>query len=499
MAENLKHGAVIVRRQLPHGLHCPLADAPGRAVDNPAQPQIVRRGGNQAQIGQHVLYLRPVKEAGAADDPIGDAVALEGIFQLVGLGIHPIQYRVIPPVGPLAVSGHDLGSHILGLVVFVVRHIQLQWLPRPLVAPQFLALPPLVVADDGVGRVQDVGGTTVVLLQPDGAAVLVLLLKAEDIFNGCAPELIDALVIVAHHADVAPAPCQQGGEQILQVVGVLILVDQHILEAPLPVEAHLLLLLQQLYREEDQVVKVHGVGGEHPAHILAVDFADADAADIPALSGTVQIVPGADAAVLCPADLAQHGFWREHLVIQIHVLQDAFEQAQAVRRVIDGKAAGKAQPLRVPPQNAHAGGVEGAGPDVIGLRPQHPFQPLFQFPRRLVGEGDGQDAPGGHRVQGRNALCLFPAPQQDLQLPLIGIGGHFVAVPRPAVFQQIGNAVNQHSGLAAARPCQDQQRPFGGQHRLPLHGVQRREFLRDHCLAGLYVLSFKIRIHGKKS
>ena len=283
------------------------------------------------------------------------------------------------------------------------------------------------------------------------------------------------------------------------MVGVLILVDQHILEAPLPVEAHLLLLLQQLYREEDQVVKVHGVGGKHPAHILAVDFADADAADIPALSGTVQIVPGADAAVLCPADLAQHGFWREHLVIQIHVLQDAFEQAQAVRRVIDGEAAGEAQPLRVPPQNAHAGGVEGAGPDVIGLRPQHPFQPLFQFPRRLVGEGDGQDAPGGHRVQGRHAPGLFPARQQNFQLSFIGPGGHFVAVPRPAVFQEVCNAVNEHRGLAAARPGQNQQRPFRGQHRLPLHRVQSREILRNHRLAGLYVLSFKIRIHAVKS
>ena len=143
--------------------------------------------------------------------------------------------------------------------------------------------------------------------------------------------------------------------------------------------------------------------------------------------------------------------------------------------------------------------MEGAGPDVIGLRPQHPFQPLFQFPRRLVGEGDGQDAPGGHRVQGRHALGLFPACQQNFQLPFIGIGGHFVAVPRPAVFQQIGNAVNEHRGLAAARSRQDQQRPFRGQHRLPLHGVQGREFLRDHCPAGLYVLSFKIRIHGVKS
>ena len=406
---------------------------------------------------------------------------------------------MVPPVGPLPVSGHDLGGHVLGLVVFVVRHVQLQRLPRPLVAPQLLALPPLVVADDGVGRVQDVGGAAVILLQPDGAAVFILLLKAEDVLNGGAPELVNALVVVAHHTDVAPAPCQQRGEQILQVVGILILVDQHILEAPLPVCPYILLLLQQLHREEDQVVKVHGVGREHPAHILAVNLSDADAADVPALSGAVQIVSGADAAVLGPADFPQHGLGGKHLVVQVHVLQDAFEQAQAVRRVIDGEAAGKAQPLRVPPQDAHAGRVEGAGPDVVGLRPQHPLQPLLQLPRRLVGKGDGQDAPGGHRVQGRDALCLFPAPQQNFQLPFIGPGGHFLAVSRPAVFQQIGNAVNQHRGLAAARPCQNQQRPFGGQHRLPLHGIQCREFLRDHCLAGIYVLSFKIRIHGVKS
>ena len=103
------------------------------------------------------------------------------------------------------------------------------------------------MADDGVGGIQNILGGTVVLLQPDRANAPILLFKTQDILNIGATEPIDALIIIAHHADVAIASRQQTGQQVLQMVGVLILVHQHIAELPLIVLPHLRAALQQLY------------------------------------------------------------------------------------------------------------------------------------------------------------------------------------------------------------------------------------------------------------
>ena len=104
----------------------------------------------------------------------------------------------------------------------------------------------MLLLDDGVGRVQDVLGGAVVLLQPDDPGALVLLLEGEDILDGGAAEAVDGLVVVAHHADVLRSlPARVDGQQVLQVVGVLVLVDQHVAELVLVIVPHLLVLLEQ--------------------------------------------------------------------------------------------------------------------------------------------------------------------------------------------------------------------------------------------------------------
>ena len=99
-----------------------------------------------------------------------------------------------------------------------------------------------------VGGAEDIAGGTVILLQPDGDGVGILLFKGKNVFNGSPAELIDALVIVAHHAEIAPAAGQQRAEHILGVVGVLIFVHQHIAELVLVIFPHIVLGLEQLHR-----------------------------------------------------------------------------------------------------------------------------------------------------------------------------------------------------------------------------------------------------------
>ena len=116
------------------------AQTPGRVVDNPPQPQIVRPVVDDAQIGHHVLDLRPVEEPGAADNPVRNAVVLEGIFQSVGLGIRPVQNGKILEV-TLIGARNDFGGHIAALCRAVGGLVDRNGIALAVGRPEPLALP----------------------------------------------------------------------------------------------------------------------------------------------------------------------------------------------------------------------------------------------------------------------------------------------------------------------------------------------------------------------
>ena len=461
-------------------LHGGGPDAPGRVVDDAGQAQIVVGVVDGAEVGHHVLDLRPVEEADAPDDAVGDAVALEGLLKLVGLGVHAVEHRVIPPAPARGEAGQDLGGHELGLVVLVHGGVAVNLVPRLVLRPQLLALAALIVADDRVGRLQDVFGGAVVLLQPDHPRPLVLGLEGEDVLDGGPPEAVDGLVVVAHHADVLVPPRQGGGQQILEVVGVLVLVNEYIAEFFLVILPNVIKILEQADGVQDDVVEIQGVGLPEAALILGVDLGDFHQPVVPRLLTLLKVVLPQLHGVLGPGNIAQDGAGGEGLLVQVEVLHNVLDHPLGVGGVVDGEGTGEAQPVDVPPQDAHAGGVEGGGPDVVGRRPQHPLQPLLQLPGGLVGEGDGDDGPGDRRVYPAQPLLLrllggigvLDVALQKGQVCGGGPGGRLIAVRPAAILHQVGDAVNEHGGLAAARPRQQQQRPIGGQCGPPLLRVQ---------------------------
>ena len=347
-------------------------------------------------------------------------------------------------------------------------------------------------------------GAAVILLQADGARTFVLLLKIEDVFDRRAPEFVDALVIVSDDADVAPAVRQQRSELVLQVVRVLILVDEHIPELPLPIFAHVVKIAQQAYGVVNQVVKIHRAGGKQAAPVFLIRFANLDFADVPRRPRAGEIRLRRDLRVLGTADLRQQRAVREALVVQLHVLDDVLHHRLAVRRVIDREAVRIAQPIGVPPQDTHTGRVERGRPDVRRLRAEHLFQPLLQFPRRLVRKRDGDDAPGidaairGARLRRPvfRIVRLSGAPLQQGNVVLRRIVRKLVRVRCAAILQQIGNAVDQHRGFAAASPRQQQQRAFRRQHRLSLHRIEAGKFRLNEALARSNITCFKIITHS---
>ena len=94
-----------------------------------------------------------------------------------------------------------------------------------------LAVLPRALADQRVGRVEHALGRAVVALErhhPRGRRVLVR--KAEDVLDGGGAERIDRLRVVADHRDALAARAQQLEDLRLQRVGVLVFVDQDVIE-----------------------------------------------------------------------------------------------------------------------------------------------------------------------------------------------------------------------------------------------------------------------------
>src|SRR3546814_20960452 len=67
---------------------------------------------------------------------------------------------------------------------------------------------------------------------------------------------------------------EEQDQLVLHRVGVLVLVDQHVLEAALVVLEQVGAALQELHGVAEQVVAVHGAGPEEPGLVLGVDVGD---------------------------------------------------------------------------------------------------------------------------------------------------------------------------------------------------------------------------------
>ena len=276
------------------------------------------------------------------------------------------------------------------------------------------------------------------------------------------------------------------------MVGVLVLVHQNIAELVLVVGQYLRLLPQQRDGVVDDVVEVHGAGGAELFCVGRIDLGHP--AQLPislavVLSGEVL---RALVLILGAADDTQNALGRKGLLIQVQILQNILDDPLGVVGVIDRKVLVKADPVGIPPQDTDTGGVESGGPDIVCHGPQTGRQAVLQLPRRLVGEGDGNDLPGTGHVHGAQAagplrVRRLRALRKILQKRQVLPGGplrHLLAVAAPAVGQQVVDPLNEDRGFAAASPRQQEQRSLRGHGCLALHGVQAPEILGNDRLPG---------------
>ena len=356
------------------------------------------------------------------------------------------------------------------------------------------------MADHGVGGIQNVLCGAVILLQTDGPGPGVLLFKAEDVLDIGAPETVNALVVVTHHADVLPSSGQKVGQHILHVVGILVLVDKDVAELIPVVLQGLAVRLQQLHCVKDDVVKVQGVGVPQTAVIGSIDPAHPYPAPVPPLLPQLAELLGHHHGVLGIGDHRQHLPHREGLFLQSHLLENVLDDPLAVVGIVNGKAAVETDLINIPAQDPNAGRMECSGPDIPGFLPQHPLQPVLQFIGSLVGKGDGQYLPGPGRLHRAQILHQRPLLRvrggsvllQKLHLILGNGQRYLLRVTAPAIAQEVRYPVDQHRGLAGAGSRQQQQRPLCRQHTLQLPGIQVRIICGNGPSAGRSKAFFQV-------
>jgi hypothetical protein len=224
------------------------------------------------------------------------------------------------------------------------------------------------------------------------------------------------------------------------VVGVLVLVDQHVREAALVVGADAGVALQQLHRQHQEVVEVHPAGGQQPVLVAAVQL---DQVRVAEGGGLVLQRVRPEQAVLRVGDPTEHRLLGEPLRVELEVVVAGAQHPQLVGLVEDREVAPVAEGVRVAAQDPHARGVEGAGPEPAGGRPDEGDQPVAHLPRGLVRERDRDDPLGPH------------APH----------------------LHEVRDAVGEHPGLAAARAGEHEERTALVQHRLALGRVEGRDRL----------------------
>ena len=419
---------------LAQGLQGGGADLASRRVDDAQQGAVVLGVGDDAQVGGQILDLAAFEEGGAAGDLVGHRVLAQQLFVEPGLMVAAIENGEVLPGRALEMLADDVDHHLLGLVLVVAAGQHAHEVAIAGGGPEFLVEQVRIVADDPVGHAQDAAGRAVVLLQLDHLQRREILLQQADVLGTGAAPGIDGLVVVADHGELLPHSAQQLDQLVLAGVGILVLVDQQVMDALAPLVQHLGLLTEQLYRQHDEIVEIHRVAG---LQLFPVGEVDTGLVLLETVFGGSQRLFRRDEIILPLAD-APLGLLDQFGLGVVLVLQFG-DAVLGIPGIEYAEALAVAEMGMLVLQDVQSQGVEGGDAQAACLLLAEQFAgTLLHFLRRLVGEGDGAD--------------LFR--------------------PIAALADQPGDLLGDHAGLAAAGPGQHQTGLLDGHHGLSLGFIE---------------------------
>ena len=189
---------------------------------------------------------------------------------------------------------------------------------------------------------------------------------------------------------------------MLGIIGILVLIYQDIAETLHIFLTNILMRLEQLIRQHQQIIKIHGICLSATLHIDIIDAMQFEA--------TALLVTQHQLGIRCITlrwnemvlRIAYHGMYASGLVdfiIQLHFLDNGFEQRPRVGLIVNRKARPIAYLCSLWPQYPCEDRVESAHVDVACCLMSHQLSnALFHLVGGFIGKGECQDVPRFHAL-----------------------------------------------------------------------------------------------------
>ena len=228
---------------------------------------------NQTQISENILNLLALIEFQTADHAVGNTALNQRFLENTRLRIRAVKHSHIAQLGVFLLLQllHALNNEAR-LVMLVRRFISGNQRACIIIRPQAFRLASGVIVNHGIRCIKNNLRAAVVLLQLHHLRFRIILFEVQNIADVCTAPAINALVSIAHHADIVMLSCENLRQQILRMVGVLILVDHNIIKFILILVAYLFVLLEKTQRQQQQVVEIDSVISLQLLLISSINF-----------------------------------------------------------------------------------------------------------------------------------------------------------------------------------------------------------------------------------
>ena len=166
----------------------------------------------------------------------------------------------------------NLADDVLGFAFGIGQTLNLDRVPCSIEGIEILRDTFFVLGDQQVGRIENGLRRAIVPIQDDGFGIGELLGEIEDdVLIGPAPG-VNRLVWIANHIDIGLGGDEQLHQLILNIVGILELIDQDMVKTVGPFLSDVRVLAQNPNRLEQQVIEVeaeHGIPRQARRHLDA--------------------------------------------------------------------------------------------------------------------------------------------------------------------------------------------------------------------------------------
>src|SRR6476620_4456135 len=118
----------------------------------------------------------------------------------------------------------------LALIIVCHRSNQLYLFTCSILCKKCFRYLAFIILDDLIGDTQNVLSAAVVLFQFDHLHFIIVFLELQYVLYGGTTERVNALGIITNHANIFMHCTQQLNDLVLRGVGILVLIDQDVLE-----------------------------------------------------------------------------------------------------------------------------------------------------------------------------------------------------------------------------------------------------------------------------